>query len=220
MSDRGYVYILTNKSFKENWVKIGKSSRMPEVRGKELYNTAVPLPYEVYATLKTVKYNEAEQLIHKSIDRISNLRISPNREFFNIPPEKAYEIFLDIATMLDDAEVELHNEETLKPMTKLPTKHSKDKFIKKSNFDFYSRGIKNGDEVCFIKDKNIIAVVISSTKVSFENNIWSLSALARELFTRMHQNNNSGAYQGPAFFTFNGIKLTELPIHQEEGSNE
>lgn len=43
----GYVYILTNPSFKEDWVKIGKSSRPVDVRSKELDNTAVPLPFEI-----------------------------------------------------------------------------------------------------------------------------------------------------------------------------
>lgn len=41
----GYVYILTNPSFREDWVKIGKSSRPVDVRSKELDNTAVPLPF-------------------------------------------------------------------------------------------------------------------------------------------------------------------------------
>ena len=39
----GYVYILTNPSFKKDWVTIGKSSRPVDVRSKELDNTAVPL---------------------------------------------------------------------------------------------------------------------------------------------------------------------------------
>lgn len=81
MDLKGYVYILTNPSFREDWVKIGKSKRLPEIRGRELYNTAVPLPFEIYATLKTEKYNQAEKLIHRSIDRISDLRINKNREF-------------------------------------------------------------------------------------------------------------------------------------------
>lgn len=37
----GYVYILTNPSFREDWVKIGKSSRPVDVRSKELDNTAL-----------------------------------------------------------------------------------------------------------------------------------------------------------------------------------
>ena len=47
--ESGYVYILTNPSFKEDWIKIGKSSRPVDVRSKELDNTAVPLPFEIFA---------------------------------------------------------------------------------------------------------------------------------------------------------------------------
>ena len=49
----GYVYLLTNPSFREDWVKIGKTRRPVNVRSAELDNTAVPLPFEVYATIKT-----------------------------------------------------------------------------------------------------------------------------------------------------------------------
>ena len=42
-NNKGYVYILTNPSFREDWVKIGKSSRPVDVRSKELDNTAVPM---------------------------------------------------------------------------------------------------------------------------------------------------------------------------------
>ena len=102
----GYVYILTNPSFREDWVKIGKSSRPVDVRSKELDNTAVPLPFEVFATLKTTKYNEAEKLVHRYIERFTNLRIRNNREFFNVQPEEALEIFKDVALVIDDAEID------------------------------------------------------------------------------------------------------------------
>ena len=106
MKEAGYVYILTNPSFKEDWVKIGKSSRPVDIRSKELDNTAVPLPFEIYATLKTTKYSEAEKLIHSSIERFTNLRIRNNREFFNVSPTNALAIFKDVAQLLDDAEIE------------------------------------------------------------------------------------------------------------------
>lgn len=102
----GYVYILTNPSFKEDWVKIGRSSRPVNVRSKELDNTAVPLPFEIYATLKTEKYVEAEKLIHRYIERFTNLRIRDNREFFNVQPEVALDIFRDVAEVLGDAVIE------------------------------------------------------------------------------------------------------------------
>ena len=103
---QGYVYILTNPSFKEDWVKIGKSSRPVDVRSKELDNTAVPLPFEIFATLKTCKYNEAERLVHRYIERFTNLRIRNNREFFNVKPEEALDILRDVASIIDDAEID------------------------------------------------------------------------------------------------------------------
>ena len=81
--EQGWGYILTNPSFREDWVKIGKSSRPVDVRSKELDNTAVPLPFEIFATLKTAKYEIVERKIHKAIDRLTDLRIRQNREFFN-----------------------------------------------------------------------------------------------------------------------------------------
>jgi hypothetical protein len=104
--EKGYVYILTNPSFREDWVKIGKSMRTVDVRSKELDNTAVPLPFEIYATLKTSKYNEVERQIHKQIDLLTDLRIRQNREFFNVKPQVALEILKDISKLLDDAELE------------------------------------------------------------------------------------------------------------------
>lgn len=204
MDDKGYVYVLTNPSFKEDWVKIGKSSRLPEVRGKELYNTAVPLPYEIFATLKTQKFNEAEKMIHRSIDRISNLRINPNREFFNISPKKAYEILSDVRELLgEEAELELKGDNVV------TTSHiSKRKVTKR--FDFYSIGLKNGDVVNFVEDESVIAIVGSSRQVLFEGALWHLSPLARELFTRINRANASGAYQGPLYFKYKGRRLTEL----------
>jgi hypothetical protein len=119
-NEPGYVYILPNPSFREDWVKIGKSSRPVDVRSKELDNTAVPLPFEIFATMKTVKYNEVEKLVHKTIDRLTDLRIRQNREFFNVPPKMALDIFRDIAMAIDDAEItEYEGNIPLNPETNL-----------------------------------------------------------------------------------------------------
>lgn len=102
----GFVYILTNPSFREDWVKIGMSSRPVAQRVCELDNTSVPLPFDIYANMKTVKYTEAEKHIHRYIEGFTNLRIRDNREFFNIKPEVALDIFKEVATLIDDAEIE------------------------------------------------------------------------------------------------------------------
>lgn len=100
MAKAGYVYILTNPSFRKDWVKIGKSARPVNTRCKELDNTAVPLPFEVYATLKTEEFGNAEKLIHKMIDRFTKKRIRKNREFFNIEPDAALDILRDVRDVL------------------------------------------------------------------------------------------------------------------------
>ena len=57
MKEPGYVYILTNPSFREDWVKIGKSSRPVDVRSKELDNKelwgeALDWLYDIYLRFK------------------------------------------------------------------------------------------------------------------------------------------------------------------------
>ena len=110
-ASKGYVYILTNPSFREDWVKIGKSSRPVDVRSKELDNTAVPLPFEIYATMKTSHYGEIEGFLHSILGKIAGKRIRSNREFFNVSPEDALEAFHHIAKIIDDAEIFMHGRE-------------------------------------------------------------------------------------------------------------
>jgi len=104
---KGYVYILTNPSFREDWIKIGKSLREVDVRSKELDNTAVPLPFEIFATLKTEKYNEVERILHKIFTDLADARIRKSREFFNIKPQDALNYLKDQAKILDDAELDI-----------------------------------------------------------------------------------------------------------------
>ncbi|MBO7391761.1 MAG: GIY-YIG nuclease family protein, partial [Verrucomicrobia bacterium] len=154
---QGYVYILTNPSFKEDWIKIGKSSRPVNLRSKELDNTAVPLPFKIYATLKTSKYEKVEKQIHKQIDRLTDLRIRQNREFFNINPETALEILRDIADLLDDAEVAIYDKDG-KPVISQSKEEDKrikadeaekNKRTQKPPFKFSMIGLKTGDIITF-----------------------------------------------------------------------
>lgn len=110
----GYVYILTNPSFREDWVKIGMTQNMEE-RLKTLDTTALPLPFKKYATMKTVKYKAAEKHVHHYIERFTDLRIRDNREFFNVTPEEALSIFYEVAELLDDAEIEVFDKEASLP---------------------------------------------------------------------------------------------------------
>ncbi|MBQ7482767.1 MAG: GIY-YIG nuclease family protein [Bacteroidaceae bacterium] len=208
-NNQGYVYILTNPSFREDWVKIGKSSRPVDVRSKELDNTAVPLPFEIYATLKTAKYDKVEKQIHKQIDRLTDLRIRQNREFFNIAPSVALDIMRDIADLLEDAELAVYVEgkpvvSSSKDEDKKINAANEDKKRKKVKpaFKFQMVGLNVGDTIIF--DATHLPVKIATDdKIEYEGRLWSLSAFTAEFLPEEMQN-TSGTYQGPKYFSYGG----------------
>ena len=223
-NEAGYVYILTNPSFREDWVKIGKSSRPVDVRSKELDNTAVPLPFEIYATLKTSKYAKVEKQIHKQIDRLTDLRIRQNREFFNIAPSVALDIIRDMADLLDDAELYVYvdgkpvisksKEEDKKIEAETKEKQRK---APKPPFKFHMIGLNVGDTVVFDELK-IPVKVASDDKIEYEGRLYSLSTFTAEFLPEEKQN-SSGAYQGPKYFSYNGKVLSELRKEFEKEDN-
>lgn len=105
-------------------------------------NTAVPLPFEIYATMKTSKYNEVEKMVHKMIDRLTDLRIRQNREFFNVPPQIALDILHDIAGAIDDAVVTLYHDN--QPIQEGEEKTKEKRDVKRSRFKFSMVGIPSG----------------------------------------------------------------------------
>lgn len=50
----------------------------------------MPLPFEIYATIKTAKYNELERHLHEIWTDLADKRIRKGREFFNIKPQEAF----------------------------------------------------------------------------------------------------------------------------------
>ena len=101
MDKTGYIYVLTNESFhRDNWIKIGYAEDV-EKRVKQLSGTAVPLPYEVYCTYeipRIERVKDPDKLIHDIISRINpDLRITENREFFEMYPWDAYGMLFAIA---------------------------------------------------------------------------------------------------------------------------
>ena len=205
----GYVYILTNPSFREDWVKIGKSSRPVDIRSKELDNTAVPLPFEIYATLQTVKYDVVEKKIHKAIDRLTDLRIRQNREFFNIKPELALEIFKDEAMILDDAVITMYeNNQPIVPKPNTPGQSIKSVVPHRPRFKFSMVNIPIGSELVFTP-MGLKVKVASDDQVEYEGRIFKLSPFVGT-FMPDEKRNTSGAYQGSNYFTHNGEVLDAL----------
>lgn len=89
----GYVYCLSNPAFAKNMYKIGKTTRKPEDRAAELYNTGVPAPFKVELAIKVSDHHTVEKQIHEKLDKY---RDNPAREFFNVPFQTIREVFDEI----------------------------------------------------------------------------------------------------------------------------
>ena len=90
-STEGYVYVMTNSSI-EGQVKIGKTTRDPYERAKELSSaTGVPTPFVVvfYKPFKDCHF--AEKTIHHYLEK-KGYRVNNNREFFNMSIPEAIDV--------------------------------------------------------------------------------------------------------------------------------
>lgn len=89
---KGYIYILINASLQKNYLKIGMTTRTPDLRAKELSEgTGMPSEYIVAWAKEVSNCEEAEAAIFDKLRpyRITHIRPDRNREFFNLPLKKA-----------------------------------------------------------------------------------------------------------------------------------
>lgn len=89
----GYIYALQNNSFGDYLIKIGRTTREPCVRAKEMYAkaTGVPEPFNVAFACRVSDCVVAESRIHR---RLEVYRHNKGREFFTLPIEVVRKIIL------------------------------------------------------------------------------------------------------------------------------
>jgi hypothetical protein len=102
--NKGFVYILTNPSYKDNIIKIGYTINLKN-RLSQLDKTGVPMPFEPYMTVETSKYKQLEKVIHHELDKLTDFRTRDSREFFEIDPVDAADLLKNLARLLDDADI-------------------------------------------------------------------------------------------------------------------
>lgn len=210
----GYIYILTNPSFKE-YVKIGYADDINKRLAALNSSETVPFSFRVYATYE-VTQRLADKIVHRIIDRInSNLRVKETidgktrvREFYEMSAEEAYSLLYDIAELsdrVDSLKLYTPSDEEIKDEEKADkARKSYEKRRKPLTFTEY--GIPIGAELVYIKDENIKCKVVSDKKVEFEGKEYSLSALAGELNVRRGSKNRFVA--GTDMFSYNGEALS------------
>ena len=166
MNEFGWVYCLSNPSYKTNYFKIGFTKRKdPLIRIKELNSsTGVPTNFELVFAKKVNRFKEKEALIH---DLLNDCRINKKREFFKCNRHKLETIFslMDGEWYLKDIRDPLY-----KPI-KLTTKNKKSykkKFTLCNNPNF----IKLNITICqkeFIQDNFIIKHLIKKNRNTYKN---------------------------------------------------
>jgi len=76
---------------------------------------------------------------------------------------------------------------------------------------FYKKGIKEGEEIVFIADKEITAKVVGEREVEYGEQTWKLSPLTYKIYEQKGELNPSGAYQGAAYWQYKDKRLRDLP---------
>ena len=87
----GTVYILSNPSFRDNLLKVGRTGRTlgASLRAQELRGTGVPTPFIVEREFRCSRMCAVERTAHEFL--IAK-RVAPDREFFYESVKKVAEI--------------------------------------------------------------------------------------------------------------------------------
>ena len=90
MKDKGksYVYILTNKSFRDNLLKIGVSDKPMDELIEWLDNEDLPDPYAPFAIVQTEEANMLENAFHRLSDHFKDCQYNSEFGFYILPPEQ------------------------------------------------------------------------------------------------------------------------------------
>ena len=86
----------------EGFLKIGKTTREPESRAKELSQaTGVATPFYVAFSIQVADCHSAEEYVYTVLEH-NGFQRTPNREFFRMPLRKAIEVLLLVEKHLQD----------------------------------------------------------------------------------------------------------------------
>lgn len=207
---KGYIYILTNPSFKE-YVKIGYAHDV-EKRIQQLNRSeTIPFAFRAYAKYE-VDSELTDKELHNLIDKLNpELRTIENfddkkrvREFFEMTKEDAYTILESIAKISGTTKRLTLCTPTGKQLEEEQRAEEARENAKRGKFHFSEVGIKPGEEVVFIEDESIRPVVVDDRHIEYKGQTVSLSALAQQIKQTPYP------LQGTVWFTYKGKKLDDL----------
>ena len=203
------IYILTNEVM-PGLIKIGKTGRDRHelaLRIRELYQTGVPLPFELYFACEVNDANFVERQMHDAFD---DHRVSKKREFFRLAPERAKAALLIGALQ----EVRLGDEIFESKEDKREVEAAK----RRSRFQFSLLDIAVGTTLALYKDPSITCLTVDDkNKVEFKDQVTSLSDAALQALQDLGY--NWAAAMGAWEWTLDGERLDDLRRRIEDGAD-
>ncbi len=212
----GYIYILTNPSFKE-YVKIGYATDVKQRLDELNRSSAVPFAFRVYATYE-VDSALSDKKLHSILDKLNpELRSMEEvdgkkriREFYAMTPEDAYSILEAIA--------EINGYRHRLKKWKATAEERKDEEMAQeiseahqerlAPFAFSMCSIAVGEQIEFCcegsKYSGMIFKVVDDKHVEHNEKRWSLTVLAKYLL------GVKWATAGPRYFKYNGEWLNDI----------
>jgi hypothetical protein len=192
------VYVLTNEAM-PGIIKIGHTNGDLAGRIKSLYQTGVPLPFELFYACEVQDSAFVEAQLH---DAFGDHRLSKSREFFRLAPERA-RAALSIAKI---KEVRLGDEEIFgNPEEKAEVEAAK----RRTRFRLSMVGIKPGTELQLSKDPTIICKTVDDVnQVDFRGDVTSLSDAALQAHKAM--GDDWSAVSGPWAWMYQGKRLDDM----------
>ncbi len=92
---QGYVYIMVSPALRQDVIKIGSTTRLPNRRAEEVsIGTGVPVRFFVAFELLVSDCRSIEKIVH---ERLASNRLSYNREFFDVPLNNAIAVINEVA---------------------------------------------------------------------------------------------------------------------------
>jgi T5orf172 domain len=197
------VYILTNEAM-PGLIKIGRTVDNLAARIRQLYQTGVPLPFELFFGCEVKDGAFVESCLHNAF---GDHRLSKNREFFRLAPERA-KAALVLASI---KEVRLGDEIFETPEAKAEVEAAK----RRSRFQFSMVGIVPGTVLELYRDPAIICTTVDGiNQVNFRGDQTSLSDAALEACKALGFDWPSAS--GPWEWSFKGKRLDDLRREIEE----